>query len=90
MENYEWIEKHLNCISKYGISFLWNNLRLEDNMYHVVNGNKTDLVIHPENLSENRLRHVQMNFPYILSGIFLEMESILMGLKETEQINLYD
>lgn len=48
---------------KYGISFLWNNLRLENNMYHVVNGNKTDLVIHPENLSENRLRHVQMNFP---------------------------
>ena len=48
---------------KYGLSFLWNNLRLEDNKYHVVNGKVTDLVVHPENLSENRLRHVQMNFP---------------------------
>ena len=48
---------------KYGISFLWNNLRLEDNKYHVVNGKQTDLVVHPENLSESRLRHVQMNFP---------------------------
>lgn len=48
---------------KYGVSFLWNNLRLEDNKYHVVNGNQTDLVVHPENLDENRLRHVQMNFP---------------------------
>lgn len=48
---------------KYGISFLWNNLRLENNRYHVVNGSTTDLVVHPENLSENRLRHVQMNFP---------------------------
>jgi hypothetical protein len=48
---------------KYGLSFLWNNLRLEDNKYHVVNGKMTDLVVHPEDLSENRLRHVQMNFP---------------------------
>ena len=48
---------------KYGISFLWNNLRPENNMYHVVNGNKTDLVVHTEKLTENRLRHVQMNFP---------------------------
>jgi hypothetical protein len=48
---------------KYGVSFLWNNLRAENNMYHVVNGNQTDLVVHPEKLSENRLRHVQMNFP---------------------------
>jgi hypothetical protein len=48
---------------KYGVSFLWNNLRLKNNMYHVVNGNMTDMVVHPENLSESRLRHVQMNFP---------------------------
>jgi hypothetical protein len=48
---------------KYGVSFLWNNLRAENNMYHVVNGDQTDLVVHPEELLENRLRHVQMNFP---------------------------
>lgn len=48
---------------KYGVSFLWNNLRPKNNMYHIVNGNKTDLVVHAEKLDENRLRHVQMNFP---------------------------
>ena len=48
---------------KYGVSFLWNNLRLKDNKYHVANGKITDLVVHPEKLSESRLRHVQMNFP---------------------------
>ena len=48
---------------KYGVSFLWNNLRAKNNMYHVVNGDQTELVIHPEKLKENRLRHVQMNFP---------------------------
>jgi hypothetical protein len=48
---------------KYGMSFLWNNLRLKSNQYHVVNGAMTDIVTHPEDLSENRLRHVQMTFP---------------------------
>lgn len=48
---------------KYGLSFLWNNLRLENNKVHVVNGNATDLVVYPQTLSESRLRHVQMNFP---------------------------
>jgi len=48
---------------KYGLSFLWNNLRPEGNQFHEVNGDQTDLAIYPENLSENRLRHVQMTFP---------------------------
>ncbi len=48
---------------KYGVSFLWNNLRLKDNKYHVKNGNVTDIQVFPQNLSESRLRHVQMNFP---------------------------
>ena len=48
---------------KYGVSFLWNNLRAKNNMFHVVNGDQTNLVVHSEKLSENRLRHVQMNFP---------------------------
>ncbi|WP_299123526.1 hypothetical protein [uncultured Tenacibaculum sp.] len=48
---------------KYGISFLWNNLRAKNNQYHVVNGNQTVLSTHINNLSESRLRHVQMTFP---------------------------
>ena len=48
---------------KYGFSFLWNNLRAENNMYHRLDGNKTVLEVYPETLSENRLRHVQMTFP---------------------------
>lgn len=48
---------------KYGLSFLWNNLRAEGNQYHIVNGDVTSLGIYPEDLSESRLRHVQMIFP---------------------------
>jgi hypothetical protein len=48
---------------KYGISFLWNNLRLEENQLHVKNGNITEIQTSSESLSESRLRHVQMNFP---------------------------
>ena len=48
---------------KYGVSFLWNNLRAEKNMYHTLDGNQTLLEVYPETLTENRLRHVQMNFP---------------------------
>ena len=48
---------------KYGFSFLWNNLRAENNKYHIVNGNETVLIEHPNKLSESRLRHVQMTFP---------------------------
>ncbi|PQJ77835.1 hypothetical protein [Polaribacter porphyrae] len=48
---------------KYGVSFLWNNLRLKDNQIHVKNGNTTDIQVFPNQLSESRLRHVQMNFP---------------------------
>ena len=48
---------------KYGMSFLWNNLRAGNNKYHLVNGEQTDLVTHSQELKESRLRHVQMNFP---------------------------
>jgi len=48
---------------KYGVSFLWNNLRPKENQFHVVNGNQTDLQTYPTDLGENRLRHVQMTFP---------------------------
>ena len=48
---------------KYGFSFLWNNLRAQNNQYHQINGNETSLITHPNQLSESRLRHVQMTFP---------------------------
>ncbi len=48
---------------KYGVSFLWNNLRLEDNRIHTLNGNITEIQDFPNPLTESRLRHVQMNFP---------------------------
>lgn len=48
---------------KYGVSFLWNNLRAKGNLYHVENGDVTELQPHPFSLSESRLRHVQMIFP---------------------------
>lgn len=55
---------------KYGISFLWNNLRADNNRYHQVNGNTTNLVTFSEPLSESRLRHVQMTFPMHLEFDF--------------------
>ncbi|WP_223447157.1 hypothetical protein [Polaribacter litorisediminis] len=48
---------------KYGFSFLWNNLRLEDNRLHVKNDEITEIATFSNQLSESRLRHVQMNFP---------------------------
>tara|TARA_R110001632_G_scaffold28927_2_gene77035 strand:+ start:59431 stop:60519 length:1089 start_codon:yes stop_codon:yes gene_type:complete len=48
---------------KYGVSFLWNNLRPDGNQYHVVNGQETNLEVYPLGTSESRLRHVQMIFP---------------------------
>jgi hypothetical protein len=55
---------------KYGISFLWNNLRAESNQYHVVNGDVTELQTFNGSLSESRLRHVQMIFPVHLEFDF--------------------
>ncbi len=48
---------------KYGLSFLWNNLRLDNNQSHVKNGDRTDIEVFSNNLIESRLRHVQMNIP---------------------------
>jgi hypothetical protein len=55
---------------KYGVSFLWNNLRLDENKYHVKNENITSIEAFPSQLSESRLRHVQMNFPVHLEWDF--------------------
>lgn len=55
---------------KYGLSFLWNNLRPDGNQYHVVNGDQTNLEVFPFSTSESRLRHVQMIFPMHLEFDF--------------------
>ncbi len=57
---------------KYGLSFLWNNLRLGNNQYHQTNGNVTNILTFPEQLTESRLRHVQMIFPMHLEFDFSE------------------
>lgn len=48
---------------KYGFSFLWNLLRTEENTHHVTNGDLTNLVAHTQDLSESKLRNVQIVFP---------------------------
>lgn len=55
---------------KYGVSFLWNNLRLDNNQIHVKNGDITEIQTFPVDLDESRLRHVQMNFPMHLEWDF--------------------
>lgn len=55
---------------KYGASFLWNNLRLDENRYHVKNGDMTELETFSSQLKESRLRHVQMIFPIHLEWDF--------------------
>ena len=56
---------------KYGVSFLWNNLRPKNNQQHIMNGNMISLATRiDEELSESRLRHVQMNFPIHLEWDF--------------------
>ena len=64
---------------KYGVSFLWNNLRLEDNRIHVKNGDFTDIETFNEQLSESRLRHVQMNFPMHLEWDFSKSKTYSSG-----------
>ncbi|TXD49159.1 hypothetical protein [Polaribacter sp. IC073] len=62
--------KASNLYFKYGLSFLWNNLRLEDNQQHVKNGDRTELEVYPHNLIESRLRHAQVTFPLHLEWDF--------------------
>jgi hypothetical protein len=59
-----------NLYFKYGASFLWNNLRLDGNRIHVKNENITAIETFTDQLSESRLRHVQMNFPVHLEWDF--------------------
>jgi hypothetical protein len=64
---------------KYGLSFLWNNLRLEDNRIHIKNGDFTEIQTFNNQLSESRLRHVQMNFPVHLEWDFSKSKKYSSG-----------
>jgi len=55
---------------KYGVSFLWNNLRLDNNQYFLKNEEVTDLQVFSKKLIDSRLRHVQMSFPVHLEWDF--------------------
>jgi hypothetical protein len=66
---------------KYGVSFLWNNLRPKNNQQHLVNGESTILATRiDEDLSESRLRHVQMIFPVHLEWDFSKNKSARFGI----------
>lgn len=64
---------------KYGLSFLWNNLRAENNQYHVLNANQTNLATFSETLLESRFRHVQMIFPTHLEFDFSKSKKYKNG-----------
>ncbi|WP_431167065.1 hypothetical protein [Tenacibaculum halocynthiae] len=64
---------------KYGLSFLWNNLRAKNNQHHVVNNGVTNLEQHVKSLSESRLRHVQMTFPMHLEFDFSKNKKLSEG-----------
>lgn len=40
----------------YGVSFLWNELKLYDNLYHVDIDDQTLVITHPEDLKKSKLR----------------------------------
>ncbi|MEE9407410.1 MAG: hypothetical protein V3V28_04965 [Polaribacter sp.] len=71
-----------NLYFKYGVSFLWNNLRLKNNQQHVKVGDITNIETRiDEVLSESRLRHVQMNFPVHLEWDFSKNKTYKDGAK---------
>jgi len=64
---------------KYGVSFLWNNLRAKSNQYHVIDNGGVSLATHENSLSEGRLRHVQMVFPVHLEMDFSKNKTLKSG-----------
>ncbi len=72
---------------KYGVSYLWNNLRPINNQYHVAIGNVTSLATHTETLTENRLRNVQIIFPMHLEFDFSKNGTYNDGKKRDRRNN---
>jgi len=56
--------KNTNAVRfKYGLSFQYNGFKAKDNMYFVVDGNKTMLEAFPENLNKSKFRMTNLVFP---------------------------
>jgi hypothetical protein len=56
--------------AKYGLSFVWNNLRPTDNQEFVVSGSQTTLQTSPIKLEDSRFRNVYLVFPVHLEFDF--------------------
>jgi hypothetical protein len=75
---YEWgftlnsrILKNNNLLhAKYGLSFMYNNLRPTDNRYFVVNGNQTNLEVSATHFTDSRFRNVYLVVPMHLEFDF--------------------
>ena len=77
---------------KYGLSFMWNNLRPTNNQYFVVTNNQTTLQTNPIPQSDSRFRNVYLVFPLHLEfdfsptkikngkQIFQSHESVRLGI----------
>lgn len=59
---------------KYGLSLMYNNLRVTDDRYFVKNGPKTDLVTSSVHLDESRFRNVYISVPLHLEFDFTKKE----------------
>jgi hypothetical protein len=59
---------------KYGLSLMYNNLRVTDNRYFVKNGAQTDLVNSTVHLEESRFRNVYVMVPLHLEFDFTKKE----------------
>lgn len=68
---YEWgltynsrILKNSNLLhAKYGLSVMYNNLRVTDNRYFIVNGNQTNLEVNPIHQDDSRFKNINLVFP---------------------------
>jgi hypothetical protein len=90
---YEWginrkstLSKKSNWLSvRYGISFMYNNLRATNNRYFVKDGNQTNLVMHPNELKDSRLRNLNLVFP-----LHFEFDTSRNRVKTTENATYID
>ena len=66
---------------KYGLSFVWNNLRAANNKSFVVSGNQTNLEVNPLPQSDARFRNVYLVFP-----LHLELDFSSTTVRDGKQI----
>lgn len=73
--NYRMLKTNNLLHLKYGLSFMWNNLRPSNNRAFFVNGDSTTLATATEALDESRLRNVYLVFPLHLEFDFSPAKS---------------